>query len=133
MESREQNMTKAELKTFRQVLESRQAELGIGNREALAVEASPDEMDRIQHFSEREYAMNHLERNSNRLREVRAALARMDAGAFGVCVDCDEEINPKRLLAVPWASTCITCQEIAEKSPTDSSIELDTSDIVAAA
>jgi DnaK suppressor protein len=126
-------MTKAELKTFRQVLESRQAELGIGNREALAVEASPDEMDRIQHFSEREYAMNHLERNSNRLREVRAALARMDAGGFGICVDCEQEINLKRLLAVPWAATCITCQEIAEKSQTDSSSELDTSDVVAAA
>jgi hypothetical protein len=63
-------MTETELKTFREILEKRQSELAIGNREALAVEASPDEMDRIQHFSEREYAMNHLERSSSRPKTI---------------------------------------------------------------
>src|SRR5580692_7760125 len=60
-------------------------------------EASSDEMDQIQCFSEREYAMNHLERNSKRLREAKAALRRMDEGTFGVCSDCEEKIGLKRL------------------------------------
>ena len=125
-------MTKTELKTFREALENKQAELGTINREALAVEASPDEMDRVQHFSEREYAMNHLERNSNRMREVRAALARMDAGTYGVCEGCDAEIKFKRLMAVPWASTCVPCQELAEQAAVvEPGVEADTSDIVA--
>ena len=49
-------MTKTELNTFRRALESRQAELGNGNRnrEALAIETSPDQLDRIQHASDRE-------------------------------------------------------------------------------
>jgi RNA polymerase-binding transcription factor DksA len=55
------------------------------------------------------------ERNSNWLREVRAALRRIDAGTFGICVGCDENINPKRLAAVPWASSCIVCQEAADQ------------------
>ena len=37
------------------------------------------------------------------------------AGAFGLCVECQAEINRKRLEAVPWASHCITCQEKIEK------------------
>lgn len=125
-------MTKTELNTFREILQSRRTELGIGNREALAVEASPDEMDRVQHFSEREYAMNHLERTSNRLREVVSALSRMDAGDYGVCIECDENIKMRRLLAVPWASTCITCQEAAEKAHADSGGAMDTEEVVAA-
>jgi DnaK suppressor protein len=125
-------MTKNELNTFREILESRRTELGIGNREALAVEASPDEMDRVQHFSQREYAMNHLERTSNRLREVRAALNRMDAGNYGVCTECDENIKMKRLLAVPWVSTCITCQEAAENARSNSGDSLDTPEDIAA-
>ena len=112
-------MTITELKTFRSILESRQADLATANREALAVESSPDEMDRIQHFSEREYAMNYLQRNSKRLREVRAALSRMDAGTYGICVECEEIVNLKRLQAVPWTSTCIVCQEAAESVLSD--------------
>ena len=109
-------MTKTELKTFRRALENRRTELGNGNRnrEALAIETSPDELDRIQHATEREMAIDNLERQSNRLREVRAALRRIDAGTFGICVGCDENINPKRLAAVPWASSCIVCQEAAD-------------------
>jgi DnaK suppressor protein len=109
-------MTNIELKTFRRALENREAELGNGNRnrEALAIETSPDELDRIQCASDREWAMRNLERNSNWLREVRAALRRIDAGTFGICVGCDANINPKRLAAVPWASSCIVCQEAAD-------------------
>ena len=118
-------MTKIELKAFRKTPEERQEELAIGNREALAIETSPDEMDRIQHFSEREYAMNNLERNSRRLREVRAALTRMDAGTFGICVDCEEAINLKRLAAIPWAAACIICQEAAENAQAESSFDID--------
>jgi DnaK suppressor protein len=109
-------MTNIELNTFRRALENREAELGNGkrNREALAIETSPDELDRIQSASDREWAMRNLERNSNWLRDVRAALRRIDAGTFGICVGCDENINPKRLAAVPWASSCIVCQEAAD-------------------
>jgi DnaK suppressor protein len=111
-------MTKTELNTFRRILENSQTDLGNGNRnrEALVIETSPDDLDRIQHASERDYAMGNLERNSSRLREVRAALGRMDEGTFGICVSCDESINLKRLAAVPWASFCIACQELADRA-----------------
>lgn len=127
-------MTKTELNAFRRVLEDRQAKLGNGNRnrEALAIETSPDELDRIQHASERDYAMSNLERNSDRLREVRTALRRIDAGAFGICAGCDENINQRRLAAVPWASFCIVCQEAADRGQNAPPSEIDTLLLMAA-
>jgi DnaK suppressor protein len=127
-------MTKNELNAFRRALKNRQAELGIGNgnREALTIETSADELDRIQHASARDWAMSNLERNSNRLTEVRAALDRIDAGTFGICVGCEENINPKRLAAIPWASSCIVCQEAADREQTTPWHDVETSLAMAA-
>jgi DnaK suppressor protein len=127
-------MTKTELSAFRMALENRRTDLGNGNRnrEALAIETSPDELDRIQHASDREWAMRNLERNSKWLREVRTALRRIDAGTFGICVGCDENIDPKRLAAVPWASSCIVCQEAADRGQNTPQIVIDTGLIMAA-
>jgi DnaK suppressor protein len=127
-------MTTTELQTFRRALENRQTELGNGNRnrEAFVIETSPDELDRIQQAGDRDYAIGSLERNFSRLREVRTALHSFDAGTFGICVDCGENINPKRLAAVPWASSCIACQEAADRGQKTSRSGLDTSLVMAA-
>jgi DnaK suppressor protein len=113
-------MTKIELKKFKEILTVRQTEL-IGltrNREAVVIETSADALDQIQHMVERELALQTLGRESDFLRETRAALRRIDSGAFGLCQDCEEEINPKRLAAVPWAARCIECQERADREGT---------------
>src|SRR2546421_12242807 len=106
-------MTKSELKKFKEILEARQAELElfVRNREAITIEKSPDALDEVQHAAERELAIRNLDRESSLLRNVRAALRRIDEGAFGVCLHCEEDISPKRLNAVPWTSYCIHCQE----------------------
>jgi DnaK suppressor protein len=44
---------------------------------------------------------------------VEEALDRLDAGDYGICLACDEAIAEKRLLALPWARYCVTCQENA--------------------
>ncbi|MBL8290878.1 MAG: TraR/DksA C4-type zinc finger protein [Bryobacterales bacterium] len=40
-----------------------------------------------------------------------SALARLDSGEYGICVECERPIAAKRLAAVPWASHCVACQE----------------------
>jgi DnaK suppressor protein len=45
------------------------------------------------------------------LKEIDAALDRLATGDYGVCADCGEAINPRRLAAIPWAAYCIKCQE----------------------
>jgi DnaK suppressor protein len=43
---------------------------------------------------------------------VAAAIARLDAGTFGQCLQCGGAIAPGRLEALPWAAHCIDCQKL---------------------
>jgi DnaK suppressor protein len=97
----------------------------------LAIETSPEELDRIQHASDHDVLIDNLERDSTQLAEVRSALRRVNIGTFGFCLGCEEKINPKRLAAVPWASFCIVCQEAVERTKTPWS-DIDTSLVMAA-
>ena len=111
-------MTKTELAKYREILEARQAELAgvLRNRDGITIEKSPDALDEVQNAAERELAIRNLDRESNLLRNVRAALRRIDEGVYGVCVHCEEDISPKRLNAVPWTPFCIACQEAADRA-----------------
>jgi len=110
-------MNQTELNKYRAVLEAKQAELsaGLRNREDIAIEKTPDALDEVQLAGERELAIRNLDRESNLLRNVKSALARIHDGSYGVCMHCEEDIKPKRLEAVPWAKFCIKCQEAADR------------------
>jgi DnaK suppressor protein len=43
------------------------------------------------------------------MQHIRAALARIDAGTYGLCARCGDAINPARLEAVPEAVVCVSC------------------------
>jgi DnaK suppressor protein len=49
-----------------------------------------------------------------RLRFIEEGLNALDRGDYGECSRCGENIGEKRLTAVPWARTCIQCQEATE-------------------
>lgn len=49
------------------------------------------------------------------LQLVNEALGRVEKGTFGYCVSCENEIQQKRLEAVPWTRHCINCQEMQEQ------------------
>jgi DnaK suppressor protein len=57
-----------------------------------------------------------LEEHDERLLEsIDAALARIDAGTYGTCVNCGRVIAPERLEAMPWATLCIDCKREEER------------------
>ena len=118
-------MTKTDTARYKQILETRQAELVsiLRNRDAITIEKSPDALDEVQNAAERELAIRNLDRESNLLRNVRSALRRIDEGMFGVCVHCEEDISPKRINAVPWTPFCIDCQEQHDKAQEDGNTE----------
>jgi DnaK suppressor protein len=95
------------------ILEARIAELerGMRQRDGLAIEQSPDQLDALQRASERDLAISNIDRASKQLRDTRAALRRIHDGSFGLCEECEGEIHVKRLVVIPWASFCIQCQE----------------------
>lgn len=45
------------------------------------------------------------------LQQVDAALARMDAGTYGVCANCGRSIPAARLRVRPFAELCVPCAE----------------------
>ena len=55
-----------------------------------------------------------VELQGQTLEHIDAALARLQAGDYGLCHECEEEIPEKRLRALPFATRCLTCQESAE-------------------
>jgi DnaK suppressor protein len=120
-------MNKTELEKYKATLLARQAELsnGLRNREDIAIQKTPDALDEVQLAGERELAIRNLDRESSLLRNVRAALARIADGSYGICMHCEEEIKPKRLEAVPWTPYCIRCQEAADRHEFESSESLD--------
>jgi len=110
-------MNRTDLEKYKRILEAKLVELSDGqrNRDEILIEKTPDALDEVQLAGERELAIRNLDREASLLRNVRAALFRINDGSYGICLHCEEEIKPKRLDAVPWAGYCIRCQEAADR------------------
>jgi DnaK suppressor protein len=80
----------------------------------LVIERIPDNLDDMLLAAERQSATNELKRTLL-LRQVEVALERLQAGQYGSCINCGQEIPESRLNAVPWAIYCIACQELVDR------------------
>lgn len=59
------------------------------------------------------------ENESKQLALIDEALLRIEDGEYGTCLNCEKEINPKRLAAIPWARYCLDCQSLQEQGLLD--------------
>ncbi|CAN5519605.1 TraR/DksA family transcriptional regulator [soil metagenome] len=59
------------------------------------------------------------ENESKQLTLIDEALLRIADDEYGPCQNCEKDINPKRLAALPWARYCLDCQELLEKGLLD--------------
>src|ERR1700730_2190864 len=111
-------ITETELARFQAILTAKVAELErvTRHREGIAVERSADQLEEVQAASQRALTVSNLDRDFNQLRNARAALRRIQEGSFGICQECDGDIAPKRLAAVPWAQFCIRCQDAVDRN-----------------
>lgn len=109
-------MTYVNQQQFLSVLRAKEVEIAVllGRRDGLAVQTEADVFDEIQDAIDRVLLVRNLDHGSDLLREVRNAVERIENGEYGPCQECGEEINPKRLAAVPWAALCLRCQEKAD-------------------
>jgi DnaK suppressor protein len=48
------------------------------------------------------------------LKAIREAVERIDRDQYGECLNCTEDIDERRLNAVPWVGLCLRCQEQIE-------------------
>jgi RNA polymerase-binding transcription factor DksA len=111
-------MTKTEQSRFKAIPNFRiiEVEQLIRHRDGIRVERSADHLEEIRQASERALAVCSLDRYYSHLRNVLAALRRTQEGSFGICQQCDDEIAPKRLVAVPWAQFYIRRREAVDRS-----------------
>jgi len=108
---------KAKPAQYRKILEKKAEEVrrSMSAQKAAQVVARldipSDEGDLSQQHHEEWIFLNRNTIDMKLLREISAALQRIDGGAYGICMECDEPISSKRLDAVPWARYCVPCQE----------------------
>jgi len=90
-------------------------------RETLPAEAADvrdiEEQSVDDFLSEVDFAL--MEMKSETLRQIDEAMRRLEAGGYGICVECSTEIAEARLKALPFAQLCRECQELKEERALD--------------
>ena len=73
-------------------------------------ETRADHTDVATEESDREFTLRMAEHERHNISLIRNALRRIDAGEYGECMACGEEIGERRLMARPMATHCIDCK-----------------------
>jgi len=108
---------KAKPAQYRKILEKKAEEVrrSMSAQKAAQVvsrlDVPSDEGDLSQQHHEEWIFLNRNTIDMKLLREISDALLRIGNGTYGICMQCEEPISPKRLDAVPWARYCVKCQE----------------------
>ena len=80
---------------------------------------TPDPVD----LAVRNYSKNVMlavsENESKQVVLIDEALLRIADDEYGICQNCEKEVNPKRLAALPSVRFCLDCQELQEKGLLD--------------
>ena len=114
-------MDKKRLEYYKKKLVTRRAELlrGIARTEQEGREADEDPTvdlaDKAANSYTKEFLFGLTHENRSLLQLVDDALARIQGETFGECASCHQELQQKRLEAVPWTRYCIACQEKKEQ------------------
>ena len=112
-----ESMTDEKLDEFRELLRSTRAELQASLDESAdnAAPVSPDNaigrLTRQDAMQAQQMALEIRRRNTVRLQQVELAMRRMEAGGYGICVRCEEEISLARLRVRPEAQVCVRCAQ----------------------
>ena len=104
---------KPDLERYRGLLQAKEHELSesLRTREPISFQRTPEPEEEAQRTAEQDLAVQDRNRAAEMLRQTRAALDRIQDGSYGSCLSCEQEIEPRRLMAVPWAAYCLQCQE----------------------
>ena len=115
-------MEKKVLEQFKKTLEERQQLLRQSvtrteqdGRTADVSDSAQDIADRASSSYQKEFLFHQSNTDRQLLNMVDGALDRIRLGTYGECIACSNEINSKRLQAVPWTRYCISCQEKQEQ------------------
>jgi DnaK suppressor protein len=121
----EPNVTKAQLKKFKALLESKRDEIlkrakqTLNDDMTLDTNDLPDEMDLASSEYLQSFTFRLRGREKSFLDKIERALQKIEEGSFGNCEECGEEVSVKRLEARPETTLCIRCKEDQERAERD--------------
>ena len=113
-------MDKKRLDAYRKKLQAKREELvqNIARTEEEGRTADEDTTvdlaDKAANSYTKEFLFGQTNAERSLLALIDGALKRIKDGSFGQCANCEDEMQQKRLDAVPWAAYCIECQEKKE-------------------
>ncbi len=89
----------------------------LSNLEDLQIKSDDlaDEADLASNTINQQVSFSIREKELVKLRRIDAALARIEEGQYGICIESGEEIEEKRLETQPWAEFCIEVAEEKER------------------
>lgn len=107
-------MRPSDVKKYREILEKKKDEL-LAATPARTPATEPgsksgDWIDQSSQESDLHVRLALKQTDSKLLRAIEEAIHRIDQGTYGICTDCENEIAPARLEAVPWTRVCIDCK-----------------------
>lgn len=114
-------MDKRKIGTYKKLLLAKQEEVRrmVARSEQDGREANggvtQDSGDQAASSYNKEFLFHQSDDNRRVLQLIDEALRRVSDGSYGLCVECQQDVQKKRLEAVPWARHCIECQEKQEK------------------
>ncbi len=114
-------MDKKRLEYYKKKLQTRRDELARTitrtEEEGRAADDDPtvDLADKAANSYTKEFLFGQTNTDRAILQLIDQALARIRSGNYGTCVECEEELQQKRLEAVPWARYCVSCAEKHEQ------------------
>jgi DnaK suppressor protein len=113
-------MREREIKKFRKHFEDQLQNLIFNDRvirEDFSVNHDDrfDEIDQATTDTEQAMRMRLCNREVLYLKKVQDALQRIEDGTFGLCEECEEPIELRRLQARPTATLCVGCKEDQER------------------
>jgi len=82
---------------------------------AADVDTTVDLADKAANSYTKEFLFGQTSAERAFLQLIDESLRRIKNGGYGECANCEEEIQQKRLDAVPWTKYCINCQEKLER------------------
>jgi RNA polymerase-binding protein DksA len=94
-----------------EILESLEEE---SNNGSSSLPTNPDHGDLARIYDNRQRNLYLRGIAEEKLEHIEAALQRIDAGTYGLCKRCGDQIHPERLKALPYADLCVPCQSRAE-------------------
>ena len=81
----------------------------------IGLDSGKDSADEAYKIYSRSLVLGRVEVDALKLQLIEQALMRIDAGTYGICLECEEEIEEKRLEYVPFARYCTECKSELEK------------------